>query len=85
MRAVVALVGAPRRRELGRDDHLVAHAALLHPFADPLLGFFVLVVIGRVDEVAALRVEVVHHFKSRLLVAFSQHSLPVGMSAYPTS
>jgi hypothetical protein len=34
--------------ELGCDDHLVSVATLLHPLADPELGFVVLVVIGTV-------------------------------------
>jgi hypothetical protein len=34
------------------DDHLVAVAALFHPFADPELGFVVLVVVGAVKCVS---------------------------------
>ena len=45
-RGVDAFVGALEvSGELGRDDHLVAVASLLHPIADPHLGFFVLVVV----------------------------------------
>ena len=82
---VVALVGAPGGGELGGDDHLVAHAALREPFADPLLGLLVLVVVGRVDEVAALGVEEVHHFEGRLFVAFAHHALPVELLVHVAS
>ena len=45
--------------ELSSEDHLVAHATRLHPLANPLFGFSELVVYRGVNEVAALRIEVV--------------------------
>ena len=42
------------------EDHLVAKIGLgVEPFADPCLGLLVLVVVGCVDEVAALGMEIV--------------------------
>lgn len=63
---------------LGGDDHLVADAALPHPLADPDLGLLVLVVVGRVDEVAALAVEVVEDALGRRLVARPHVVRPLG-------
>jgi len=40
--------------ELCGDDHLVAHAALGYPFADPGLAFFGLVVVRAVSETEEL-------------------------------
>lgn len=42
---MIPLVGAEAGGILGRDDHLVADAALLHPLAEPGLRFFILVVV----------------------------------------
>ena len=41
------------RRKLRREDNMVAIPALGHPLADPGLALLVLVVVRRVDEVAA--------------------------------
>jgi hypothetical protein len=38
-------------RKLGGEDDLVTHIPLLHPFADPGLGFFILVVVGSVNSI----------------------------------
>jgi hypothetical protein len=51
---VLLLEGAVVCGELGRDDHLVATAAVGHPLADPFLRLVVLVAVGGVHEVAAL-------------------------------
>ena len=53
---------------LGRNDHLVADAALLHPLADECLRGLVLVVVGGVDEVSACFVEGVEQLEAALLV-----------------
>lgn len=47
-------VPAIPRGEFGRNHHLVAVFALGHPLADPRLALLVLVIVGRVDEVAAV-------------------------------
>ena len=54
-------LGGVGRREFGGEDDLVAVPARLHPFAEPLLVLFVLVVVRRVDEVAAVVDKVVEH------------------------
>ena len=71
MAAVVGVAGG----ELGGDDHLVAQAAGGHPFADPLLRLLGLVVVGGVDEIASLLVEIV---EKRECVVFADwaHELP---------
>jgi hypothetical protein len=58
-------------RKFSRNHHLIAIASCLQPLAQPLLGLVVLVVNGRIDEVAALAVEVVENLKGRLLAAFA--------------
>ena len=65
-----------RGGELGGDDHLIAILALGHPLSDPRFALFVLVVVGRVDEVAAVLIEEIEHLKGSLLVAFAQELLP---------
>lgn len=45
------VLGFVAGRELGGNDHLVAVVLLGHPLADPGFGFFVLVVVGCIDEV----------------------------------
>ena len=54
-----------------REDDLVAVLAGFHPFAEPFLRFFHLVVVGGVDEVAAVGEEVVEEFERGFLVAFA--------------
>ena len=49
--------------EFGGKDDFVAVVASSHPFAEPGFGFFVLVVVGGVDEVAAVLVEEVEDFE----------------------
>lgn len=66
---LVAEAGVEVGRVLGGDDHLVADAAFLHPLADPLLRLLILVVVGRVDEVAALLVVEVQDALGCFLVA----------------
>lgn len=72
---------SPRRLEcdhalyLCGDDHLVADAALLHPFSDELLGCSVLVVVRRVDEVTAGLVERIEQLQRALLVHLSETKL----------
>ena len=54
MASVVGVAGGVFRG----DDHLVAETGLRgKPFANPSLGLLVLVVVGCVDEIAALTVE----------------------------
>lgn len=47
------LAGWERRGEFGGKDYLVPVLTSSHPFADPCLALFALVVVGCVDEVAA--------------------------------
>ena len=72
---VVAPVVGVAGGEFGGDDHLVAQAAGGHPLADPLFGLLILVVVGGVDEVAALLVEVVEKGEG-LVFADWAHELP---------
>lgn len=62
--------------ELGRNHHLATISALLHPVTDPGLGLFILVVVGCVDKVTALVVEVVEDLKGGLLVALAHEPFP---------
>lgn len=62
--------------EFGRDDHLIPVLAPGHPFADPGLALFVLVVVGGVDEVPAVVVEVVEDLEGCLPVTFPHELLP---------
>lgn len=70
---------ADARCEFGGDDHFVAVLALGHPFADPGFTFFVLVVVGGVDEVSPVGVEVVEDAEGGFLGAFA-HELFVGFA-----
>lgn len=65
--------------EFGGDDHFVAVLAAGHPFTDPGFALFVLVVVGGVDEVAAVGVEVVEDAEGGFLAAFA-HELFVGVA-----
>lgn len=47
----------------GRDNHLLAVLARLHPLADPFLRFLALVVVRRVDEVAACMLPINSSFR----------------------
>jgi hypothetical protein len=83
MIALEVLLNLLRRRlrpkacgKLGRDNHLIAVVLLLHPLSDPLLGFFTLVVVGGIDEVTALLVEVVEHGEGRVFVALAEEGFP---------
>lgn len=73
--AVKSILAEPSS-ELGGNDHLISDATLLHPLSEPLLALFVLIVVGRVDKVAALLVEEVEDLKSCLLVARAHEILP---------
>lgn len=64
---LVVLLGVVRAGELGREDDLITHAALDHPFADPFFRLALLVDIGRVEEAATVVVEVVYDVKGSLL------------------
>lgn len=64
------------RGVLGCNHHLVPILTSGHPFTDPRFALPSLIVVGRVDEVAAVLVEVVQHFKCGLLVTFAQDVLP---------
>ena len=69
------------RREAGRvfrcDDHLVTKTwTRMEPFADPHLRLLVLVVVGCIDEVSALGMEIVQQFKDRFFGHSSQHAGP---------
>ena len=64
------------RGEFGSEDDFIAVATLGHPFAEPDFGRFTLVIVGGVDEVAAVRVKVVEDFERGLLVAFAHEAFP---------
>ena len=59
---------------LRRNDHLVTEMRPfgMQPFTDPALGLLVLVVVGCVDEVAALGVEIVKEFED-LFFGYGAH------------
>lgn len=61
---------------LGGEDDFISPPMLLHPFPEPLLRLPGLVVHGSVNEVAALFIKVVQHFKGGLFAAFAQERLP---------
>lgn len=61
-------------REFGSDDHLIAHAALLHPFSDPPLGLLGLVVVRGIEEVPPFTVEVVQDTLGSIQIAGSHCS-----------
>lgn len=65
-----------RASELGSQNNLISIATLRHPLANPLLGLAELVQVGRVDEVAALLMEVIEDSKSCLLVALAHERRP---------
>ena len=54
---------------LGRNHHLVAIVALLHPGAYSQLRLLKLVIVGRVNEIASLLEEVVQNLLGGLLIA----------------
>lgn len=59
------------------DNHLVAQAGVaMKPFSDPALGLLILVIIGRIDEVAALRVEEVEEFEDGFFSHSTHHATP---------
>ena len=64
------------RGEFGREDNLVAVLPRFHPFAEPGFGLLHLVIVGRVDEVAAVLEEVVEHLEGGVLVAFAEEFGP---------
>ena len=72
---VVASIVGVAGGEFGSDDHLVAQAAGGHPLADPHLGLLRLVVVGGVNEVTSLLVEVVEKCKSVVFADWT-HELP---------
>lgn len=57
--------------KFGGDDHFVAIFVLGHPFSDPGFALFVLVVVGRVNEVTAVIIEEIEHGEGGLLVTFA--------------
>lgn len=62
---------------LGRDHELVADVwAGGQPFSDPCLGLLGLVVVGRVNEIAALGVKEIEHFKGTFFVHFTHETFP---------
>ena len=63
--------GWPGRGEFGSEDDLVAVLAGVHPFAEPLLRLFALVLVGGVNEVAAVFEKEVEHRKGGFFVAFA--------------
>ena len=67
----IASVAAVASSVFGGNDHLVAVSLLLHPFADPLFGFFALVCVCSIDEVTAEIEEGVENLETGGLVAFS--------------
>ena len=70
------LVDAETVAVLGRDDHFLAAAAGLQPLSNPALRVAALVVVGRIDKVAAVLLEVVEHSESRILRAFAKDVVP---------
>lgn len=92
LKLFLSLGSAEAGRELGRNDHLISVALLLHPFAKPLLRLFILVVVCpgtmsmgiwlmavravRVNEIASILVEEVEHLKGCALVTLAHHLLP---------
>ena len=62
--------------EFGGEDDFVAVFARRHPFTKPGFRFFVLVVVGSVDEVPAVVVEEIEYFERGFLVAFAHGSFP---------
>ena len=74
---VVALVVGVAAGVLGCYDHLVAEPrAGCHPLPDPHLGLLVLVIVGRVDEIASLGVEVVEEFEDIFLAHGTHERTP---------
>jgi hypothetical protein len=69
-------MGCPIRGELRSQDDLVAVLTGRHPFADPFLGFLVLIVAGGVDEISALGEEEVEDREGGVLVTFAHKWLP---------
>jgi len=65
--------------ELGSNDHVVPVASLLHPLADPGFGLFILVIVGRIDEIAA-GVEVGVHELEGLFLAHAAHESGPGVA-----
>jgi hypothetical protein len=62
---------------LGRNNHLVAVTAFLHPFSNPALGFLELVIVGRVDEVTSILVEEIQDLLCLFLIAMPHVILPI--------
>lgn len=56
---------------LGGNDHLVTVSFLLHPFANPLFGFFALICVSSIDEVAAEVEESIEDSKALALIALA--------------
>lgn len=77
--ALAVLVDRVRGRELGGQDDLVTDPTLLHPLAQPALRLLVLVVVGRVDHVAAGVVEGVQELEG-LLLAHRAHEAGPGIA-----
>lgn len=61
------------------NDHLIAEAgAGLQPFANPLLGLLVLIIVGGINEDAALRVKVVEELEHGVFAHYTHKALPWG-------
>lgn len=56
-------------RELSRDDHLITDTALFRPLTNQLLGLAGVVVVGRVNEVAAEAMKGVEQRKGIFVLA----------------
>ena len=74
--AIVTFVRSEGRGVFGGDDHLVAEAPRLEPLSDPDLRLLRLVIVGRVDEVAALRVVIVENLENCLFSHFTHEGIP---------
>lgn len=74
---IVTFVKSKGRGVFGCDDHLVAEAPRLEPLSDPKLRLLILVIFGRVDEIATLRVVVVKNLESCLFGHFTHKSVPI--------
>ncbi len=69
-------LGLIGRGKFGGEDHLVAVPPRGHPLAEPGLRLLALVVVGGVEEVAAVRDEAVEHGEGGFLVAFAEEAGP---------
>ena len=63
---------------LGCENYVVTILTLLHPFANPRLGLLVLVVVGRVDEIAAGIIVSIEELEAVVFRHAAHEALPCG-------